>query len=293
MSIGETAGLAIGALIGGYLPMLWDRVNPKGNRYDGNMLAQIGILLVLIVLTLFARYRDSCEPRMKLSRFIEESGSFLRENALVKSLLIGVVFWGVSFNAIEVHRQPRLQAIMGESADTRIFGAVNGGYFMAKMLGNLVAGLFLSRRRASGLSLIGGLRILVGIAMMVLAIQDTVLGFASLFLTIMCLNGMMNVPESTAINAAIPDDKRASFLSLASLTMQCGGIIAGSLFLGSSIAYFRAEASGPGSAARSRIESSRSSRGVSCPEPAAARSSSRLQKRPSSTSLGSGAKGPG
>ena len=268
MSVGEASGLAIGALAGGYIPILWARLHPSGNEYDGNILAQILALCALLVLTVSTGYRDTCDPHMKLGPFIGESKEFLRGDKVLRLLLAGVVVWGFFFNAIEVFWQPRLQEIVGRSGDTQVFGLINSGYFLAAALGNLLVGALLSKRRVASLPLVGVMRILSGLSAMLMATQNGAEGFAVFFLAIMCFNGMMSVPEATALNALIPNDKRASFLSLSSLAMQLGGmaaalifslvkrraaigtiwIIAGSLFLLSSTLYFAANGQAPRSA---------------------------------------------
>lgn len=61
MSAGETIGLAGGALIGGLLPMLWDRFRPDDNRYSGNLVAQIIILCALAALTMSTTREEKCQ----------------------------------------------------------------------------------------------------------------------------------------------------------------------------------------------------------------------------------------
>jgi len=265
MSLGETAGLALGCLAGGYIPSLWKRLAPAQNEYAGNLLAQILVLAALVVLTLATRYRDTGSSRVGLGRFIDESRRFLLESRTLRLLLAGAAFWGISFNAIEVYWQPRLLELAGEAEGSAPYGILNGGYFLAAALGSVLAGAIMARssgcRRTKGsMALAGGLRVATGASMIALSIQGGVPGFAVFYLATMLLNGMMGVPENTVFAAAVPESKRASFLSLASLTMQAGGIVgslafsavkrfapisaiwvaAGALFAASAILYFRA-----------------------------------------------------
>ena len=72
MGIAETLGLALGALAGGYIPMLWKRLYPRSNPYYGNLIAQIAVLVLLLCLTLASSRRDvarrgqarSCTPSL-------------------------------------------------------------------------------------------------------------------------------------------------------------------------------------------------------------------------------------
>ncbi|HRY54907.1 MAG TPA: MFS transporter [Spirochaetia bacterium] len=252
MGLGETAGLALGALAGGWIPVLWARLLPEANRYDGVIIAQLAVLVALLALTLCTRaggaaasgaeggreggigvrgYETDRGGRARLGAFLAESRSFLRGDGALPLLLAGAAAWGFSFNAVEVFWQPRLEALAGGSGDTRLFGLVNGGYFLAAMLGNALVAALLARRALPSLGLAAALRALVGLAVMGLALQASVGGFAACFLGLMCLNGMMGVPESVAFNSRIPETARATFLSLSSLMVQLGGI-AGALAFG-------------------------------------------------------------
>ena len=247
MGLGETAGLALGALAGGWIPPRWAERYPEANRYDGVILAQLAVLAALLVLTLgtgrgsrraAARAAGPGGARMPprggsaaLGPFLAAARDQLRGHSAIILLLAGAAAWGFSFNAVEVFWQPRLEAIVGGSGDTRLFGLVNGGYFLAAMLGNALAAALLARRAIPSLGLAAALRALVGLAVMGLALQASVGGFAACFLGLMCLNGMMGVPESVAFNSLLPEASRATFLSLSSLMVQLGGI-AGALAFG-------------------------------------------------------------
>ena len=274
MNAGETLGLAIGALAGGYIPQAWKRLYPGANPYNGNLLAQVALLVALLALTLLSPHRDP--PRLDESRLgepadkpgvralLRASAGAIRDNPVVARLLVGAAFWGFSFSAVETYWQPRLGAMIGGSDATWLFGVVGCAYFAAAIVGNVIAGAFLKKvrsgtgRPSSGMAAIGVVRIATGSAIVALALQGAAPGFVALFLTVMCCNGMMSVPEGAAFNAAIPGAARASMLSLSSLTVQAGGILsslafsavlrfvpigavwiaAGSLLAGSATLYF-------------------------------------------------------
>ncbi|PKL23580.1 MAG: MFS transporter [Spirochaetae bacterium HGW-Spirochaetae-3] len=266
MSVGETLGLAVGALAGGYIPLLWKRLYPLSNPYNGNLLVQVALLVALLALTVLAPHRDAPRgdapaAKTKIKELFRESARAVRGNPVVARLLIGAVFWGFSFSAIEVYWQPRMRGLLGGADATWLFGIVGSAYFATAIAGNVVAGAFLKKARpSSGMAAIGVLRLATGCAIVALAMQGAAPGFVALFLTVMCCNGMMSIPEGTAFNAAIPGTVRASLLSLASLAVQAGGILSalacsaalrffpigavwvavGSLLLGSAFLYFGA-----------------------------------------------------
>lgn len=277
MNAGEALGLAVGALAGGYIPQAWKRLYPGANPYNGNLLAQVALLVALLALTLLSPQRDpptgrdAPAGRTGVNALLRASARAIREDPVVARLLLGAAFWGFSFSAVETYWQPRLGAMLGGSDATWLFGVVGCAYFAAAIAGNVIAGAFLKKARAgtgrpsSGMAVIGVVRIATGCSIAALAAQGAAPGFVALFLAVMCCNGMMSVPEGAAFNAAIPGAARASMLSLSSLTVQAGGILsslafsaalrfvpigavwtaAGALLAGSAVLYLGAGAGRP------------------------------------------------
>ncbi|PKL09663.1 MAG: hypothetical protein CVV51_02585 [Spirochaetae bacterium HGW-Spirochaetae-7] len=241
MGVAETLGLAIGALGGGAIPVLWKRLHPQANPYNGNLVVQIALLAALFCMTLFTSRRDG--PRRedrhsgehstgtRLTVLLREAVSTMHGNGTIVRLLAGAAFWGLSFSAIELYWQPRLRGILGGADATWIFGFVNAACFAAAVAGNVIIGAALRKARPrSGMAIIGVLRIIAGCSILALAMQGAVPGFVALFLAVMCCNGMMSVPEATVFNTEVPPSARASFLSIASLSVQLGGIVSSLAF---------------------------------------------------------------
>lgn len=232
MSSGETIGLACGALLGGFLPIVWDKFRPGSNRYNGNLSAQIFILTLLFLLTVFTTKRDSVPEKgtTTIATHIRQSLQVIKHNRVLKLMLVGFCFWGFAFNAIELYWQPQLKGILGSDEKTWIFGIVNSGYFAASLLGVVAINYIFSRRHRSYLLSIFVVRIVVGALIIILAFQRSVFSFSSAYLVMFFFNGMANIPESTVFNLEIPEDKRSSLLSISSLTVQLGGVAGSLLF---------------------------------------------------------------
>jgi MFS family permease len=232
---GEILGLAGGALAGGFLPMLWSKNFPDQNRYNGNLILQISVQIVLLVLTLaFVREPERAakvpgtEPATLLSH-VRGSIRVVADSMNLKLLISGTLVWGFCFNSIEVYWQPQLKAILGSDQQTWLFGLVNSGYFLASLAGIGLMTLALRRKRSYP-GMMALLRIVIGMLIVVMAFQKNVPAFASVYLGLFMFNGMLNIPEGTLINTLIPDEKRSSLLSLSSLAMQVGGISGSILF---------------------------------------------------------------
>jgi len=230
MNIAEASGLALGAIAGGYIPMIWKRIHPIGNMYDGNLIVQIMILLILLLITGLSGYSDPGENHTKLKTLIDESKSLIKANTIIRIILFGSVSLGCVLNALETFWQPYVRAIIGSDEKTWVFGIINGAYFIVAVGGSLMAGYLLNRLKIRKLYLVGLTRVLIGAATVIMAFQNTVLSFTVFFLSTMFGNGFMGVAENTMLNVEIPNEKRASLLSLISLSVQIGGICAALVF---------------------------------------------------------------
>ena len=226
LSSGEVIGLASGALLGGTIPMIWAQYFPGQNKYNGNLIVQIIVLFILLVFTWFGvqETRDKERHKQLMLVHIKESLAIALRNKNILLLILGTMTWGFCFNAIELYWQPQVKAILGTDAQTWIFGVINSGYFFASLLGVGLINLLLKRRSISQRLVLVVSRILAGLLIVVLSFQNTIVSFASVYLFLFLMNGMMNIPEGTIMNSLIPDEKRSSLLSLSSLMMQVGGI---------------------------------------------------------------------
>lgn len=228
---GEILGLAGGALTGGLIPMLWARAFPVQNRYNGNLVLQILVQAILFILTVvFVKEpaRSDQESRTLLSH-VRDSLRTIAGSRNLKLLISGTLVWGFCFTSIEVYWQPQLKAILGSDEKTWLFGLINSGYFMASLVG-VGAVTVLLRKKRSFPKLMSILVIIIGLLIMVLALQKGVTSFATAYLGLFMFNGMLSIPAGTLTNTLIPDEQRSSLLSLSSLAMQVGGVFGSVLF---------------------------------------------------------------
>jgi len=232
MNSGEILGLATGALLGGLLPIVWARIFPNNNKYNGNLIIQICVLLILFVFTLLSvnesKYGE--KKRKTLGDHVRESAKIIMNDRSILLLVLGTMVWGFCFNAIEVFWQPNVKNILGSDSQTWIFGLINSGYFLASLVGLGIINLLLRLHTVSKNLILVVSRMIIGILIIVLALQKNILSFTGIYLFLFMINGMMNIPESTMINSLLPDDKRSSLLSFSSLMLQLGGIIGSVLF---------------------------------------------------------------
>lgn len=249
MNAAEAVGLALGALVGGWLPGLWSRLGRDGNPYALNILAQVVVIAMLAILTFPIRFGNEAHPdrasRASLGQaaadkpvgFARQALAIARADSALTLLLAGAAAWGLAFGSVELFWQPRFKGILGGgNGAERILGAVNAAYFLAAAAGGVVMGRLLaaplgrSARRLKPMAAAAVSRLVTGAFIMALAAQNGAAGFAVIFVAIMLSNGMGGVAESTAFNARVPGARRASFMSLSSLVMQLGGIVSSLVF---------------------------------------------------------------
>ena len=232
LNAGEILGLAIGALVGGVIPMFWEKHLPAHNKYNGNLSIQILILVFLFLFTL-AWVKDThavtCGNR-SAGRHIKESLRMACSDRNFLLLLLGAATWGFCFNAVELYWQPKALSILGDESQIWIFGIINSAYFLASLGGvGIISLIFRKGLPPSNFLLCIG-RISMGVLIILMSFQEKIFSFSFVYLLLFMVNGMINIPESTLLNSLIPDERRSSLLSLSSLTMQVGGITGSLLF---------------------------------------------------------------
>lgn len=224
LSILKSAGFASGALCGGLLAEI-------GNRYSGNLVANIALSALLIILTLaFVRENSSnrkehaASSHLALFRVqIQESVSFAKQAGIVRILLVLCVLMGFALNSIEIYWQPALSAYQTPSW---VFGAVSFGGFAFVMLGSWLSERLLRRSGKAGVVLLLLLKAALGLGLLAFSFARGTFAFIGVYLALYLLIGGSGVVENTLLNRLAPASHRASILSLFSLVLQLGGLLA-------------------------------------------------------------------
>lgn len=206
--------------------MGWALLAPGAGRYDGTLISMLVLDAVLAGIVVFAVSEDAARGGTKegFRGFLTGSLRAVTGSRELSLLLATMIAWGFVFSAVETYWQPRLAAILGSSESTWVFGVVSTGYFLAALLGSLVAPLVLERTRVSPYRFLFLLRLSTAGFIVLLARQASAVGFSAFYLAMFLWNGMANPPEGTVLNLRIPAERRASLLSVASLLVQLGGL---------------------------------------------------------------------
>lgn len=228
--------LALSGLAGGLLAARYQPGSGPGfgDRYSLLFVVQLLVLGLQLILTLTLiparrpfRQAEPTETRAAaVKTVIRNALRYGLGNRVVLWLLLGTVFWGVTFAGLEQYWQPFVSGFSPSASPTRLFGFLTAGYFLMGAVGSLAANLlfsFVGERYAEALGL---LRVLSGTLLILLASMQGVPGFALLYLTIFLLNGISHSPEQALFNENVPSEVRSTMLSFQSLFMQAGGGIA-------------------------------------------------------------------
>jgi len=233
-------GLGLGSLVGGVIPSLsgaWAGVLPLGT-YDMNLVLMEGMMVVQLILTLALVQEDlagrSGSIRAGLGRFPEVlSTSFQHgvRNRTVLVLLLASLLFGVALSSIELLWQPRVSDLLGTTELTWVLGVLAAGYFISASAGSMLSPRACSLFRNRYPWVIFATRLLTGALLLLLAFQDTILGFTLFYFLILMTEGVADSPDATLYNAELPSRVRSTMMSFKSLVLQTGGLI-GSLSMG-------------------------------------------------------------
>lgn len=220
----ESAGLAAGALLGGFLSGL-------GSRYLGNIGVNAVIHVLLFVLTAaFVHEAPRSKPKTSLSSnlriFREQAGgslAFLKQRGTIRILAVFALLTGFALSAVETYWQPALHAMQPVYW---IFGAVSFSGFAFVMGGSWLAERLLRRFASRGVLLLLVLKALFGVGLILLFLPKGQPAFIAVYLLVYAFVGSGSVMENTLLNHLVPASHRAGVLSLSSLILQLGGLLA-------------------------------------------------------------------
>ena len=236
------AGIGIGSLVGGALPSLSERIDVSDwglGHFDLNLLAFMGMAAVqallthVLVIESFERDKKA-GPAISLRGLSGQVSTSVRygvKNRVVFLLLVAIAVFGFGISSVELLWQPRLQEIMGDSMKTWVLGVLAAGYFFSSSVGNLLSPRTCRLLKNSYPATLALFRVAIGLVLLLLAMQEGILGFALFYFMMFLFNGISDSPHATLFNNEIPRKVRSTLLSFQSVMLQLGGLC-GSLSIG-------------------------------------------------------------
>lgn len=219
----DALGLSAGALSGGYLPEISSKYFSSIGMYDLSLIVRI--ILIFIVLIFAMVYMNETvvnenKKQVSLLEHIKSSSNIVIENKNIICIFISVFSTGFLFSSLETYWQPHFISLMPNNGAMFLLGVMAFMYFAAAMAGNIIYGRIFSKHNTKKIYLL--LRSILVMVLIITALQTNMVLFMLFYTLIYLFFGMANIPESIIFNREIPNEFRASVLSLNSLILQIG-----------------------------------------------------------------------
>jgi MFS family permease len=240
-AIGSSA-LAIGALLGGALPVLLSAVGFEGAA-GGLMVPLVGSLVVTLAYAAAigamvhepTRRDEGSSLRDALAGIpgvLRLGGQTAVTNRIVRSLLMAMAVMGLAISSLETLWQPRFNQLLGGyKGNTLWFGVLGAAAFFGAALGSLAAPRLAKLLGGTGARTAFAAHVAVGVAIVVLGAVGTVPLAAALFTLAYVFVGVLGPLHEEMLHRQVSGSGRSTMLSLDSLAGQLGGI-AGAAFAG-------------------------------------------------------------
>lgn len=229
ISVFEILGLSVGALTGGLLPEVSKNYFQTLGAYDLNLIVRIFFTVIVLVLSIIfiTESKDYIQDKqISLKQHIKNSSDIVIKNKNIICIFISVFSTGFFLSSLETYWQPHFISLMSNDNLMMLLGVMSFLYFAASMTGSILSNTIITKINIKKMYLM--LRIILFLSLIIMALQTNIFSFAFFYSFIYFIFGMANIPESVIINTEIPNEFRASILSVNSLMLQFG-VMTGSL----------------------------------------------------------------
>lgn len=235
-----TIGLAIGSLLGGWLPDYAVSTSMKLNSiYDLNLiimcLANIVLFLVSLVLISDDKAEYHNSPQHKYNEIIRHSIQAIQESfshIILKRIMQTTLVFGFVLSSVETFWQPYLSELVSNNTyGVSIFGVISALYFLMASASSLLSVQLLRLLNDSHRKLMFFTRALSGVFFIALALSNHVYSFTVFYLLFFFLFTAGNNSEMVLLNDNTREEQRSTMLSISSTIVTIGSVLA-SLVLG-------------------------------------------------------------
>jgi len=227
--------LALGALLGGFLPdlkVIKIALISLSDFYSINFFTAFLLYIGLFVLfSLFVSdAKDTKEKSsdrhvdLKLDSVLSLAFSTIKNSPVFFIIMITSLAWGFAFSGLETFWQPRVFTITGGIESTVIYGYLTTGYFLAGAIGSLLSWPVCRFLGNKPYIFLFSQRLFLGGMLFILSCISGLGWFSTVYIGLLFFNGMSNPVEQSVLNRNIPSDSRATLLSVISFLMQAGGL---------------------------------------------------------------------
>lgn len=233
LSVLEALGMSAGALSGGFFPEISNTYFLFLGTYDLNLIVRI-VLAVTVAILSFAFIQETGnyekEERITLKQHIKNSSIIVNKSSTVICIFISVFSTGFFLSSLETYWQPHFITLLPGNDSMGLLGLMAFLYFAAATLGSIGSNKIFKEYKFDPKKMYVILRTMLAISLIFTALQTNVPVFIALYSSIYLLFGMASIPEGVILNSEIPNEIRASVLSVNSLIMQIGGLTGSLLY---------------------------------------------------------------
>ena len=227
LSVLEALGLSLGAITGGFFPLLSKLLLPQLSAYDLNLIVKISLTIGLVVLSIIfitenKSYKKS--ERVSIKQHIKNSSSIVANNKTLLYIFISVFSTGFFLSALETYWQPHFTSLLPDNSMIWLLGVMAFLYLAAVMIGSIASEKIIDKYKFDYKKMYLILRLMLTFSLVLLAFQIKTPSFIAIYTITYLLFGMANIPEGIIINGEIPNEIRASVLSVYSLVLQVGAL---------------------------------------------------------------------
>lgn len=227
LSVLDALGLSAGSLIGGFFPQISKTYFAFLGMYDLSLIIRI-LLAVTVAILSFVFIQDDTvyekEERISLKQHIKNSSIIVSKSSTIICIFISVFATGFFLSGLETYWQPHFITLLPSEDSMGLLGLMAFLYFAAATVGSIASNKAIKRFKFDSKKMYLILRIFLAVSLILTALQTNVPIFIGLYSSIYLIFGMAMVPEGVILNSEIPNEIRASVLSVNSLAMQIGGL---------------------------------------------------------------------
>lgn len=233
LSVLEALGMSAGALSGGFFPQISSTYFTSIGMYDLNLIIRIILAATVAILSFIFIQDDKSyekEERISLKQHIKNSSMIVSKSSTIICIFISVFATGFFLSSLETYWQPHFITLLPNEDSMGLLGLMAFLYFAAATVGSIASNKTIKRFKFDLKKMYLILRILLAVSLILTALQTNVPVFIGLYASIYLIFGMAMVPEGAILNKEIPNEIRASVLSVNSLAMQIGGLTGSLLY---------------------------------------------------------------
>lgn len=225
LSVLEALGLSLGAITGGLFPIITKNHLPNLGLYDLNLIVKIILIVALAILSMIFITETSPlkkTERISLKQHINNCSTIVAKNKTLLFIFISVFSTGIFFSALETYWQPHFKSLLPDNSMIWLLGIMAFLYLAAAMAGSILSEKIIDKFKPDNKKMYLLLRFILALSLIILSLQVKVPSFIALYAITYLIFGMANIPEGVIINGEIPNEIRASVLSIYSLILQIG-----------------------------------------------------------------------